>query len=61
MKRFAIPGDGVLSDGVRTVLVLGEWALELAGDAARRLARAQGRATAQAVAAPRFHSGETAP
>jgi hypothetical protein len=60
MKRFEIPGDGVLSDGVRTVLVLGEWALELVGDAARRLARGPGRAD-EAVAARRFHPGETAP
>jgi hypothetical protein len=60
MKRFTIPGDGVLSDGVRTVLVLGEWALELAGDAARRLARAQGRSVRGATAA-RLPAGEPAP
>jgi hypothetical protein len=60
MKRFAIPGDGVLSDGVRTVLVLGEWALELAGDAARRVAGGPGRASARATA-PRMPAGEPAP
>jgi hypothetical protein len=60
MKRFAIPGDGLLSDGARTVLVLGEWAVERAVDAARRVARPPVRGD-QALVAPRFHSGETAP
>jgi hypothetical protein len=61
MKRFEIPGDGLLADGTRTLLALGEWTLERVVDAARRISRRPRPGPQAGAAASRFHSGEIAP